>query len=316
MQQISGIIGTPVTPFTPTGEIDEPVAGGMFKFLVDSRVHGIATPMHIGESINMSTDERKRLAEIAVEAVGGRVPVLINVSYTGSLVAADLARHAAAIGANGLVCLPPYHWAPPPAGILAHFQTVAAATDLPMVIYNSPKLGVTITGELLREIITTIPNVVGMKDASFNIRYVTESVRVGERARPGFSIFSGIDYPLPTMAVGGRGTFSLFAQLVPRLAVRLYERCAAGDFVGAKVDQQNIDEMWGVVRSGYASGVKAALAVMGRPVGPSRLPVVPYSSEQVERLAAAMAELRFLADEPRGWNVHDTSAAPAPAGVR
>jgi dihydrodipicolinate synthase/N-acetylneuraminate lyase len=314
VKEIVGLIGTPVTAFTSGGELDEPTIATMFDFLVNSEVNGVATPMHIGESINMSTDERRLLAQIAVEAVGGRVPVLINISYTGTAVAADLARHAESIGADGLVCLPPYHWAPPPAGLLAHFKTIAAATELPMVLYNSPKLGVTITPDILTELITTTPNIVGMKDASFNLRYFTESVRVSQEARPEFNLFSGIDYPLPTMAVGGRGTFSLFAQLVPRLAVRLYRLCANGDFAAAKIEQQRIDALWAVVRPGYASGVKAALTVLGRPCGPTKLPVVPYSAEQMTAIEAAMAKLDFLADEPHGWTarpVEDVLAVPA-----
>lgn len=316
MADIRGLVGTPVTPFTDTGDIDEDRYQQLIDFLIAHEADAVAMPMHIGESINLRTEERKRVAELAVRAARGRVPVLINVSMSGTDSAIDLARHAASVGADGIVCLPPYHWQPSQAALREHFLAIGTATELSLVLYNSPKLGVSISSGLLVDLLDRLPNLVGMKDASFDMRYFTEVTRVAADTRPSFCTFSGIDYPVPAMAIGARGTFSLFSQLAPRMARRMYERCLAGDFVAARADQYDIDRLWHVVRDGYAAGVKAALEVLGRPMGDPRLPLLAYSDEQRQRLHEALDGLAFMAGEPAAFETPtEQHRQTAPAGL-
>ncbi|MGH9087175.1 MAG: dihydrodipicolinate synthase family protein, partial [Acidimicrobiales bacterium] len=129
-QTLDGVVGTPVTPFTPALELDT----GALERLVDFHVtHGadvLALPMHIGESLNLSSEERRTVAEVAVKTVGRRVPVFVHVSLPGTAQVIDLARHAESVGADGVVVVTPYHWRPGPEALLEHFTAVAGALGI------------------------------------------------------------------------------------------------------------------------------------------------------------------------------------------
>jgi dihydrodipicolinate synthase/N-acetylneuraminate lyase len=165
---IRGIVGTPVTPFTADNRVDGPTVQRLVDFLIRHGAHAIGLPMHIGENISMSTAERRELVRLAVEAAGGRVPVFANTSLSGTDEVVALSRDAQAAGAKGLVVIAPYHWQPARAPLLDHFATVAGAVDIALIAYNFPeRMGVTLTPDLLVELIERCPNFVGIKDASF-----------------------------------------------------------------------------------------------------------------------------------------------------
>ena len=173
---IRGIVGTPVTPFTSDNHVDGPTFQKLVDFLVRQGIHALALPMHIGESLNLSSEERRLVASLAVQAVGGRVPVLINTSLAGTDEVVALSVHAKSVGAQGVVVITPYHWRPPREGLVDHFVTIAAATEISLIAYNYPaRLGVTVTCDILTELIERCPNFVGLKDASLDMEYFTEA---------------------------------------------------------------------------------------------------------------------------------------------
>lgn len=213
-----------------------------------------------------------------------------------------LSRHAQAVGAQGLVVIAPYHWQPARAALLDHFATVAGAVDISLIVYNFPeRLGVTLTPDLLVELIERRPNFVGLKDAGFNMEYFTEACRLTAEARPGFAVFTGVEYFLPGMAVGGAGAFSACGAVAPRLVKAVYEACAAGDYQRARPLQHKLSHLIQLIKVNYPAGIKAAMALLGRPAGPSRKPVPPLDRDALKRLRAELEKLGVLAEEPHGW---------------
>ena len=258
--------------------------------------------MHIGESINMSAEERQLVARIAVEAAAGRVPVFVNVSLSGTDQVVALARHAESVGARGLVVISPYHWQPARAALVDHFTTVAASVGISLIAYNYPeRIGVTLTPDLVIELIGRCPNLVGLKDAGINMEYFTEMCRVTTAARSDFSVFTGVEYFLPGMVVGGAGAFSACGAVAPRLVKAVYDACAAGDYVRARPLQYKLSHLFNAIKIDYPSGIKAAMAFMGRAAGPTRKPIPSLDSIGLRRIQSELEKLGILAEEPHGW---------------
>jgi len=299
---IRGIVGTPVTPFTADGQVDGPTLQKLVDFLIRHGIHALGLPMHIGENISMSAEERREVARLAVQAAAGRVPVLVNTSLSGTGEVVKLSRHAQSVGAQGVVVIAPYHWQPPRGALVEHFVTVASALDISVIGYNFPeRLGVTLTPDILVELIERCPNFVGLKDASFNMEYFTEACRVTSEARPGFAMFTGVEYMLPSMPVGGAGAFSACGAVAPRLVKAVYDACAAVDYDRARPLQHKLSHLFNIIKVNYPATIKAAMEIMGRPAGPTRKPILPLDAAAAKRLRADLEKLGTLAEEPHGW---------------
>jgi dihydrodipicolinate synthase/N-acetylneuraminate lyase len=270
-------------------------------FQIRHGVDAVGLPMHVGESLNLSVEERRELARLAVEAASGRVPVLIHTGLPGTDEVIALSRHAQSVGARGVVVITPYYWQPARADLVDHFVRVASALEIPLLGYNSPhQLGVSLAPDILKELIARCPNFVGLKDASFDMEYFIEACRVTSAARPGFAVFTGMEYLLTSMPVGGAGAFSFFA-VAPRLVKALYDACAAGDYERARPLQYKMSQLRNVLKVGSPSTVKAALEIMGRPVGPTRRPLPTLGPERRGQIRAQLEELGILQTEPHGW---------------
>jgi 4-hydroxy-tetrahydrodipicolinate synthase len=300
---IGGVIGTPVTPFTPAGEVDLDTLARICEFMIARGVTGLALPMHTGESLNLSMAERKSLVETAVTAATGRVPVLAHVSLPGTDHVVELAQHAEKAGAAGVISVTPYHWRPPRAALLAHYTAVAGAVSVPVLAYNFPsRLGVGLDAGLLADLIARCDNFAGVKDASYDMQSFTEACARTSALRPGFAMFTGIEYLLTSMPVGGAGCFSPSAAIAPRLICALYEACRSGDIASARPLQYRASALWHLLReTGYPASVKSAMAIFGRPAGGVRLPLLELDSAASQVLRNGLAELGLLDSEPHGW---------------
>lgn len=301
---VSGIIGTPVTPFTAGNEVDLDTLARICEFMIAHGVTGLALPMHTGESLNLSMAERKSLAETAVTVAAGRVPVLAHVSLPGTDQVIELAQHAEKAGAAGVISVTPYHWRPPRAALLAHYTAVAGAVSVPVFAYNFPgRLGVGLDAGLLAELIATCDNFAGVKDASYDMQSFTQACARASALRPGFAMFTGIEYLLTSMPVGGAGCFSPSSAVAPGLIRALYEACSSGDFAAARPLQYRASGLWHLLReTGYPASVKAAMAIFGRPAGGVRLPLLELDPAATARLRDGLAELGLLDAEPHGWD--------------
>ena len=288
-----GVIGAPVTPFTPDDEVDLPRLAELCDQMVADGMHGVALPLHTGESVSLSVEERRAVVECAAEAIAGRVPMLVHVSMPGTREAVALAEHAEAAGASAVIAVTPYHWRPSPQGLEQHYRALASAVSIGVMAYNFPsRLGVSLAPETLERLIQTCPNFVGVKDASYDMQSFTEACRRTAALRPDFAMMTGVEYLLPSMTVGGAGCFSPMAALAPRLVLDLWAACVTHDWQVARELQHVASALWRLLRElGYPASVKAALALRGLPVGSVRSPLTDLTPSAREHLAACLDQL-------------------------
>ena len=302
--KLKGVMQAPVTPMKDDGSFDPDGFAKMVDFHVRHGAPAIAWPHHKAESLNLTIEERKLGAEVAVRTVAKRVPVSI---FTGTLSeedSLDIARHAQKIGADALLIISPYCRRPAQEEIFDSVVRIGTSTDLPVLTYNSPWRngeGVEFTGELTQRLIERLPNYIGMKDASFQSQKFTEIARVTLKMRPGFSIIMGVEHLLPSFALGACGSFSSSGAIAPNLCNKFFASLEAHDWATARECQYKISRLWSLFKEQYPSSLKGAMIMMGRPVGPTRSPLPTATKERIEFLRKQLEEMGILQSEPHGW---------------
>jgi 4-hydroxy-tetrahydrodipicolinate synthase len=298
-----GLVHTPVMPFTGDHRIDFDRFGQLIDFHLRHGADALALPMHAAESVSLSEDEKRGVLAFAIERVRGRVPMIAHVSNAGTAIAAQLARDAQAAGAAAVVATTPYYWTPPQTMLLEHFVQIGAAVDLPLFVDNAPEemAGTKVTTELMLKLIAELPNFAGVVDLSLDWQFMIELMTEAPRRRPDFQLLSGTEHMVSAGAIGATGMFSSLAAIAPRLVRRLYELCREQKFFAARPVQEAVAALRQVSKSRGPAGLKAALRIMGRDCGEPRPPLLPLDGSPYEKLAAELAALPALRDEPRGW---------------
>ncbi len=293
---LEGVIAAPVTPFTAENQLDTEMLGWLCDRLVRHGVHGLALPLHTGESLNLSQAERERALTTAVAAVAGRLPVLAHVSMPGTDQVIELAVHAEQAGASAVISVTPYHWRPSRRGLVEHFRAVCRSVTIGVVAYNFPsRLGVTLSPDVIEELLDECPNFIGVKDASYDMQFFTEACRRASKRRPDFAMLTGVEFLLASMPLGGAGCFSPASCIAPELILELYRACQAADLARARPLQYRASALWHLLREcGYPASVKAALALQGHPVGGVRLPLVDLDDGTLDRLTRGLQDLGLL----------------------
>jgi 4-hydroxy-tetrahydrodipicolinate synthase len=298
-----GLIHCPVTPFDTANEIDLETFGRVVDFLVRQSGESLCINLHLAESLNLTLEERQRLAAAAVEVAAGRSYVIVNVSTPGTDQAIALARHAEAIGADAVMAINPYHWKPTQDGLYEHFAAIMRATALPMLGYNSPLAqgGLSLAPATLVRLMTEFPQYIGLKEASHNWETYMALGRAGRSVRPDFGLFVGTEWFIPGLTLGGRAGMSIQGGICPRLVGEFFDTVARGDVASALPMQEKLAELYGAAMPEYPAPTKAMWEIMGRPVGKPRLPNRPVDGEAMKRLEATLDRLGILAGEPYGW---------------
>lgn len=300
---LKGVMQSTVTPLRDDFSPDLPTFERLVEFHIRTGATAISWPHHKAESLNLTISERKLFAEAAVKVTAGRVPVTIHVSALALEDTRELARHAQMIGADGIIAITPYFWPPSTEALYEYFVNLGSSIDLPLIAYNSPSYlsGVEITGDLTRRLIERLPNFIAMKEASFNSETFLEISRVALALRPDFSLIAGVEFLLPSVPIGGAGSYSSAGAICPNLCTGLYEACISGDWERARDLQYKLSLLWGLFRDQYPSSLKGGMVIMGRPVGPTRAPLPTASRERQEHIRTQLEKLGILETEPHGW---------------
>jgi 4-hydroxy-tetrahydrodipicolinate synthase len=281
-----------VTPFDRAGAIDLDKAAELATYLVDEQRHdGLVINGTGGESPTTSDTEKADLVSAVVAAVGDRAQVVAGVGTFDTAHTVHLAQQAAKAGAHGLLVVTPYYSRPPQSGLLAHFRTVADATDLPVLLYDIPhRSGVPIETETLLRL-AEHERIVGVKDAKANL---SASSRV--LAETSLAYYSGDDaLTLPLLSVGGVGvvgTSTHFCGPQTLEMITAYERGKVDE--ARHLHRRLMPIFTGIFRTQGTILVKAGLRLQGRDVGAVRLPLVDATGEQVEQLRADLRAAGLL----------------------
>jgi 4-hydroxy-tetrahydrodipicolinate synthase len=283
-----------VTPFTRSGALDEAAIRRLVKRQIDGGVHFLVPCGTTGENPTLSRAEHLRAVELVIEETNGRVPVLAGAGGYNTREIVELAAEMQRLGADGLLSVTPYYNKPTAEGLYQHFRAIAESTRLPIVVYNVPgRTGCNVEPRTLARL-ATIPNVVGVKEASGNLSQVCDVCRVV----PGdFIVLSGDDpLTLPMMAVGAKGVISVASNEVPHEMAQMVEAAERNDFAAARaIHAQLLPLMQVNFTESNPIPVKAAMAAMGLIEEAYRLPMVPPKPESRENILTVLRELQLLA---------------------
>lgn len=277
-----------VTPFDADG-VNSGVLSEMVEWHISQGTDALIVCGSTGEAAAMSIPEQGVAVRAAVTASAGRIPVIAGCGGSDTAVVRALARHAAELGADGLLLSAPPYNRPTRAGLVAHFRAVMDAGDLPTILYNVPsRSAVNVPPDVVEELAED-RRVIGVKEASGDLSQVAELARrVGDR----LLLWSGNDDQiLPVMSLGGSGVISVLANVAPDATHRMVRAYLDGDH-GAALDIQL--HFLPLIAALFAESnpipVKTAVRWLGFDVGDLRLPLVNPAERTRERLIEALAE--------------------------
>jgi 4-hydroxy-tetrahydrodipicolinate synthase len=303
-----------LTPFTADGGLDLGAAEELAGRLVELGNDGLVVNGTTGESPTTTDAEKAELVRAVVSAVGDRATVVAGAGTYDTAHSAHLARAAEKAGAHGLLLVTPYYSRPPQSGLVAHFTTVADATDLPVMLYDIPPRSVIpIELETLQRL-AEHPRIVAVKDARNDLRIGTEVL-----ATTTLAYYSGDDpVNLPWLSVGAVGFVSVIGHVVADRLRAMIDAFEAGQNDRARTINASVLP---VVRAmGRVGGVvfaKSALRLRGLDVGDPRLPLPPATEAEIAAIVADLgaAGVALDADARSGRRTRDRGAPGARADI-
>ncbi len=274
-----------VTPFGPDGSVDLAAAKKVATHLVDTGCDGLVVSGTTGESPTTTDDEKIALLEAVLEAVGDRARIIAGAGSYDTAHSVHLAKASATAGAHGLLVVTPYYSRPSQRGLIAHFTTVADATELPVVLYDIPPRSIIpIDWDTLREL-SAHPNIVAVKDAKGDLHGAGQFM-----AETGTAYYSGDDaLNLPWLAMGATGFISVWGHLAAPQLREMLSAFTSGDVATARKINNTLGALYyAQCRLGGVTMSKEGLRLIGIDAGTPRLPQLPATPSEIDELAADM----------------------------
>jgi 4-hydroxy-tetrahydrodipicolinate synthase len=267
-----GILPALVTPFTDDGKVvDEEKLRALVSHCIELGVHGVVPCGTTGEFVNLTTKEKKRVIEIVMDEVNGKVSVVVGTGASGTDQALEMTKYAKDAGADAALIVTPFYLKPKDRGIYQHYHTIASEVDLPIILYNIPQCtGVQLPWQMVEDL-AQIPNIVGLKDSSGQLSYI---LAVLEKVRDKINVMCGHDeVVVAALAAGCSGAILASANVIPDIWVQIYNHVKNGKLQKARELQYKIQKMARIIAGSGAVGTKAALNMMKIKVGPVRKPL-------------------------------------------
>ena len=281
-----------VTPFK-SGKVDEKALGDLIEFHIKSGTDVIVPCGTTGESATLSHEEHHRVIEFTVKTVNKRVPVVAGAGSNSTAETLELTRYAQKAGADGVLLITPYYNKPTQEGLCRHFQKVAASADIPIVLYNVP--GRTSLNMLPATVarLRETKNIVGIKEASGDMKQVSEVIRLCGRD---FDVLSGDDFTtFPLLCLGGVGAISVTANIVPADCAAMFDAFFAGKTGEALRLHYKLEPLHGpLFLETNPIPVKTSLALMGKIAEEFRLPLCPMADANKEKLKKALNDYGLI----------------------
>jgi len=291
-RKIEGIITALITPFTEEGDIDEQALQELVEFQVKSGVHGLYPCGTVGEGPTMSIEQRKRVAEIVVDKVKARIPVIVHIGTINTTMTIELAKHAEKVGADALGCVTPYYFTLDDDAIVEHYRRVAEAVRMPIFVYNIPhRTNINITPNLMAKL-AKLPNITGIKDSSRDFTQLCEYI---EKLGKGFTIICGTDaLIIPALFMGAKGSISSISNVFPELFVDAYDAYKNRSYEKAITLQYRIIAARRVLAKPAIAPLKEALKMRGYRAGTVKNPLRPMTEGETIKLRDSLMELGLI----------------------
>jgi len=287
-----GVFVPNITPFSAQS-VDEAALRRVLDYLIEAGATGLVPCGTTGESATLTHEEHQRVIQITAGHAEGRVPVIAGTGSNSTAEAIALTKHAEQVGVDAALLICPYYNRPTQSGLVAHFTRIAAATSLPIIMYNVPgRTGVNMTAATTAEL-SRLPNIVGVKEASGDLSQVMEILRLAE---PGFAVLSGDgNLTFSICCLGGAGGILADAHVLPGEWLRMVDLIRSGEVEQAReIHFRLLPITRALFLETNPVPVKAAMELLGVASAEVRLPLVPATDSCRAEVAKELGELGLL----------------------
>jgi len=284
-----------ITPMNQDQTVDFAGLRNNVQYYISNGVKGLIPLGSTGEFVSLARHERFKVAEVVLEEVAGRVPVIVGTSAETTHETIEYTRHAKENGAAGAMVINPYYMKPKDDDIVWHFQTLTEAVDLPILAYNNPwTSGIDMSLDLMLRL-AEIPNVFGVKESSGDIRKLRDFIRLAKGKAVGWCGWD--DMAMESFLVGADGWVSVAGNVIPRMVTDLHTIAVEqGDWkAGWELYQKMLPLCIMIESSGkLVQVVKTAMNMLGQAGGPARSPRSMLNEAETARLQAALKEANLI----------------------
>ena len=282
-----------ITPFTQDGQVDYPALIRLVNYQLDNGADFFCILATTGETPCLTREEKQKIKDLIVDLVQGRVPILMGFGGYNTAAIVEELKTGDFKGVDGILSVCPYYNKPTLEGLYQHFKTIAAATELPVVLYNVPgRTGVNMKAETTVRLARDCRNIVAIKEASGNLEQVDEIIK----NKPNdFDVISGDDsLTFPMASCGAVGVISVIGNALPKEFSKMIRLQFRGEYEAARKIHHRFTDLFSLLFvDGNPAGVKAMLHEMGFIENVLRLPLVPTRISTLQKMSEIMKELKI-----------------------
>ena len=282
-----------ITPFLEDGSVDYKSLIRLVEYQLNNGADFFCILATTGETPTLTAEEKQKIKDLIVDLVGGRVPILMGCGGNNTAAIVHELQTGDFRGVDGILSVCPYYNKPSQEGLYQHFKTIAAATQLPVVLYNVPgRTGVNMTAATTVRLAHDCPNIVAIKEASGNLEQVDEIIKNKPQS---FDVISGDDsLTFPMVSCGAVGVISVIGNALPREFSKMIRLQMKGEYDGARKIHHRFTDLFSLLFvDGNPAGVKCMLSEMGYIENRLRLPLVPTRISTLQRMSEIMKELKI-----------------------
>jgi 4-hydroxy-tetrahydrodipicolinate synthase len=294
--KLEGTIVAMVTPFNDKDEVNETGIRENINYLIDRGVDGVLAAGTTGESATITHDEQRKMIDIMVDEVNGRVKCIAGAGSNSSKEALGLVKYAESAGADAALVITPYYNKPQPHGLYMHYRMLAESTNIPLIVYNVPsRTGTDIDVDTIAKV-AELDNIIAIKEANPDLDKVSQIMKKLESVDSDFCVISGNDnLTLPMISLGAKGVISVLANVDPARMSKLVQSALDGNYTEAMcIHYELYDLMKVLFIESNPVPTKEALNLMNRPAGHVRMPLGSLKEENKNKLQKVLQDLKLI----------------------
>jgi len=281
-----------VTPFRYDDSIDFTALRNLVEFQIQNKVEYLVVLGTTGESVTLTSDEKRAVVDTVLETVNGRIPVVVGIGGNNTQDIINKIKHFDFTGIDGILSVSPYYNKPNQSGLYEHYKAIAAASPVPVILYNIPgRTGMNICAETTLRLASDFKNIIAIKEASGNLSQIMEIIK----GKPDhFEVISGDDLlALPIVALGGKGVISVVANAYPLQMSELVRLALAEKIEEARKIHYSLQHLINLLFvEGNPAGIKATLEIKKLTTAHVRLPLVKISQNTYEKIGEQVKILK------------------------